>query len=78
MPAVIERSVTFPAGPSSPSAARRLLRTVLDDCGRPEWRDAAELALSELTTKLRADGTEVLCDFWIDADRGHSGQPVYP
>ena len=26
---------------------------------------------------LRADGSEVLCDFFIDADRTRSGQPVY-
>ena len=26
---------------------------------------------------LRADGSEVLCDFWIDADRSRSGQPVH-
>ncbi len=46
----VERSVALPADPRSPSAARRLLREVLDDCGHSEWRDAAELALSELTT----------------------------
>jgi len=25
---------------------------------------------------LHADGTKLLCDFWIDADRSRSGQPV--
>jgi len=46
----VERSRTFPPHPSSPAAARRLLGTILKDCGRPDWRDAAELALTELTT----------------------------
>lgn len=46
----VERSVRFPPDPSSPAAARRLLGTVLEDCGRPDWRDAGELALTELTT----------------------------
>ncbi len=176
MRAVVERSLTFAGDPSSPSAARRLLRGVLDDCGRADWRDAAELALTELATNvvlhahsemtvriscvfdydvhaavdggrtaividaqnrilgisgtlaakigwnvddlvgrrvvaivppqfreahvagltrhlstgqahamqvdlqlpvLCADGTELLCDFWIEADRSRSGQPVY-
>lgn len=46
----VERSVSFPPDPSSPAAARRLLETILQDCGRPDWRDAGELALTELTT----------------------------
>jgi anti-sigma regulatory factor (Ser/Thr protein kinase) len=46
----VERGLTLAADPRSPSAARRLQRAVLDDCARPDWRDAAELALSELTT----------------------------
>ncbi len=52
MRAVVERSLTFAGDPSSPSAARRLLRGVLDDCGRADWRDAAELALTELATNV--------------------------
>lgn len=46
----VERSVTLPPDPSSPAVARQLLREVLMECGRDHWRDAAELALSELTT----------------------------
>jgi len=46
----LERSLTFPPDPSSPAAARRLLGTIVEDCGRPDWRDAAELALTELIT----------------------------
>lgn len=46
----VERSVTLPPDPSSPAVARQLLREVLTECGRDHWRDAAELALSELTT----------------------------
>lgn len=47
---LIERTAVLPPRPDSPAAARELLRGVLDECRRPEWRDAAELALSELTT----------------------------
>ena len=38
--------------PTSASAgiARRLLRRVLEECGRPQWLDAAELAVSEIVT----------------------------
>lgn len=46
----VERSITLPPDPSSPAVARQLLREVLTECGRDHWRDAAELALSELTT----------------------------
>ena len=48
--ALIERSVTLPADPASPLAARQMLRAVLDQGGHAVWRDAAELALSELAT----------------------------
>ncbi len=43
-------SVSLPPDPGSPGAARRLLAVVLADCGRSDLRDAAELALTELTT----------------------------
>jgi len=46
----VERSLTFPPDSSSPAAARRMLGAVLEDCGRSDWRDDAELALTELTT----------------------------
>jgi len=46
----VERSLTFPPDSSSPAAARRMLGAVLEDCGRADWRDDAELALTELTT----------------------------
>ena len=47
---LVQRSVRLPPTPDSPYRARELLREALDACGRPAWRDAAELALSELTT----------------------------
>ncbi len=36
--------------PASASAARRLVREVLVQAGREQWRDAAELAVSEIVT----------------------------
>jgi PAS domain S-box-containing protein len=47
---VIERSASFAPDPRTPAAARQLLREVLEECGPAEWRDAAEVALSELAT----------------------------
>lgn len=47
---LIERSAVLPPHADSPAAARRLLRGVLEECHRLDWRDSAELALSELTT----------------------------
>lgn len=44
------RAVTLPPEPDSPGFARVLLREVLEECGRQDWRDAAELALGELAT----------------------------
>lgn len=46
----VEASAALPPDPASPRNARRLLRDVLERCGRPEWGDAAELALGELAT----------------------------
>lgn len=46
----MEHSLRLPPSPHSPMRARQLLRQVLDACSRSDWRDAAELALSELTT----------------------------
>lgn len=48
--ALLEREVVLPADTSSPRAARRLLREVLETTGHEDWRDAAELALSEVVT----------------------------
>jgi anti-sigma regulatory factor (Ser/Thr protein kinase) len=48
----IERTLPLPAHPASASKARRALREVLADCGRQDWADAAELALSELVTNV--------------------------
>jgi PAS domain S-box-containing protein len=48
----IERDADLPATPDSPAAARALLREVLQECGRPDWLDTAELALSELATNV--------------------------
>jgi PAS domain S-box-containing protein len=47
---LLQRSLSLPPTPDSPARARELLRAVLDACGRSPWREAAELALSELTT----------------------------
>ncbi|MCU1678056.1 MAG: putative sensor protein [Frankiales bacterium] len=45
-----ERAITLPADPTSARAARRFVRDVLVECGRAEWTDRAELAVSELVT----------------------------
>nr|WP_276612432.1 ATP-binding protein [Kineococcus vitellinus] len=40
----------MPPDPGAARRARRLVREVLEAAGRPEWVDAAELAVSELVT----------------------------
>ncbi len=50
--AAVERTLTLPPDPSSASIARRLLRELLVECGRGDWLDSAELALSELVTNV--------------------------
>lgn len=49
-PALLERRATFHAEAASARAARRLLREVLEEAGRPSWSDAGELAVSEIVT----------------------------
>lgn len=44
------RTVTLPPDPTSPARAREVLREALGACDHDDWRDAAELALTELTT----------------------------
>lgn len=48
----VERRLTLPPLPESPGIARRLLREVLQECGRSHLLDSAELALSELATNV--------------------------
>lgn len=45
-----ERTASLAQQTDSPALARRFLGEVLDECGRPDWRPAAELAVSELVT----------------------------
>ena len=49
-PARLERNATFHAEAASARAARRLLREVLEEAGKPSWSDAGELAVSEIVT----------------------------
>lgn len=49
---VVERTVRLPPELTSPGLARRVLRETLGECGRSDWRDAAELALTELVTNV--------------------------
>lgn len=49
-PAILERTVSLPEDTQSPRTARRLVGEVLADADRSEWRDAGELAISELVT----------------------------
>ncbi|HUR75827.1 MAG TPA: ATP-binding protein [Sporichthya sp.] len=50
MSSVVERRASLPQQTDSPALARRLVGEVLDSCGRPDLRAAAELALTELVT----------------------------
>lgn len=45
-----ERTRELEPTPASASAARRLVREALDDCGHSSWLEAAELAISEIVT----------------------------
>ena len=49
---LIERAATFPPSPESAGRARELLHEILHACGREDWQDAAELALSEMATNV--------------------------
>lgn len=64
------RSVDLPGEPASPGAARRFLRSLLEQAGRPEWVEAAELAVSEVVTNavLHAH-TDIEISAHIEADR---------
>lgn len=46
----VSRTLELQPRPESVSAARRLVRDVLTECGHLEWLDAAELAVSEVVT----------------------------
>lgn len=48
--ALLERDQSLPLDPTSAREARRLVREVLGEAERPEWLDAAELAVSEVVT----------------------------
>lgn len=62
MTAVAERTVELEPTPRSAALARQLVRQALVACGREQWRDAAELAVSEIVTNgvLHAHTTLVL------------------
>jgi PAS domain S-box-containing protein len=75
--------VVLPPDPTSPSQARRLVRRVLDEIGRPEWSDAAELAVTELVTNaaLHAHtdiGVTVVADAASVRVEVSDGSPVLP
>lgn len=46
----VGRAVTLSGEPRSAQQARAFVRRLLEDCGRPEWVDAATLAVSEVFT----------------------------
>ena len=50
MSAVVECALVLPPEPRSASAARGAVRDLLSRCGRLQWIDAAELAVTELVT----------------------------
>ena len=50
MTEAVEHSVLLPAEPRSARDARRFVSDLLEASGHPEWRDAAELAVSEIVT----------------------------
>ena len=60
----------LPCDPRSTRDARSLLRRTLDEAGRPEWSEAAELACSEIVTNavLHAH-TEITLTIEVYADR---------
>jgi len=47
---IASRSELLPGEPASVGRARRLVRKALDDAGRAEWAEAAELACSEVVS----------------------------
>lgn len=49
-PVLLERRTRLEPVLTSPSVARQLVRETLAAAGRPDWSDAAELAISELVT----------------------------
>jgi PAS domain S-box-containing protein len=76
-------SVVLPPDPTSPGQARRLVRRVLDDAGRPEWSEAAELAVTELVTNAALHAhTEIGVSVVVDDARlrveVRDGSPVLP
>lgn len=75
--------VVLPPDPTSPARARRLVRRVLDDAGRPEWAEAAELAVTELVTNAALHAhTDIGVCVAVDDVRlrveVHDGSPVLP
>ncbi len=49
-PALVEHSLELPGEPQSAALARRAVGATLQRAGRPQWREAAELAVSEVVT----------------------------
>ncbi len=47
---VTERHLSLAGEPASAGVARRALRELLTETGHPGWRDAAELAVTEVVT----------------------------
>lgn len=82
-PAVLERSCALDPATLSAREARRFVRRLLLDAGRPEWLDAAELAVSEIVTNVvlhahtRFDLTARLAEDHLRVDVW-DGNPVLP
>jgi len=55
-PEVVERATILPAEHLSVRTARRFVQEIIDDAGRPEWQEAAILAVSEVVTNAVLHG----------------------
>ena len=78
------RVVTLPGEPRSVGDARAFVRRLLEDCGRPEWVDAATLAVSEVFTNavIHAHSAQVELSGVVDAEHVHvavrDSSPLWP
>jgi anti-sigma regulatory factor (Ser/Thr protein kinase) len=78
------RVLTLPGEPRSVGDARAFVRRLLEDCGRPEWVDAAVLAVSELFTNavLHAHSAQIELSAAVEDEHVQVGvrdlSPVVP
>ena len=80
----VTRSLTLTGEPRSVPSARTFVRRLLEDCGRPEWVEAAVLAVSELLTNavLHAHSDEIELSAAVEDEHVHVAvrdrSPVVP